>query len=380
MAVEDLWTRKDGSPSTRYGRGLRWRVRWPGVPARSFRTKGEAERHWLRVRTEVATPPEQLVTVDTLVDRWLATKAGLSPKGYEACAGAARHVRERWGHEIANNIARHDVEVWLASLPYGSSLRGKILQCMSGSFKTLPAIGNPCEGVRVRQEQKREPRFLSMDELYEVAEKAGEHYAPMVLFLGTAGVRIGECVALDVRDVDKERGRVRVWKSRKRKATKGSRARDVPIPAPVLDMLSLDREKSAPLFLTPMGKRPLVDNWRARVFNPAAEACGFDMTVHDLRHTAASLAIAAGADIKSVQAMLGHKTGQLTIDLYGHLFDRNLDDVAARMGAAMGTHRVQQPITPDEGSGVPGPPANHQQPPTRANNQDTENGSEQPDD
>jgi hypothetical protein len=77
MAVEDTWHRKDGkTPSQRNGRGLRYRVRWPGVKARSFRTKGEADRYWLKVRTDLAKPAEELVTVDELVDRWLATKRG----------------------------------------------------------------------------------------------------------------------------------------------------------------------------------------------------------------------------------------------------------------------------------------------------------------
>ena len=49
---------------------------------------------------------------------------------------------------------------------------------------------------------------------------------------------------------------------------------------------------------------------------------------HELRHTAASLAIASGADVKVVQKMLGHKSATMTLDLYGHLFDDRLDDVA----------------------------------------------------
>jgi integrase len=47
---------------------------------------------------------------------------------------------------------------------------------------------------------------------------------------------------------------------------------------------------------------------------------------HGLRHTAASLAIAAGADLKVVQQMLGHKSATMTLDLYGHLFESRLDD------------------------------------------------------
>ncbi|WP_327019459.1 tyrosine-type recombinase/integrase [Cellulomonas sp. Leaf395] len=43
-------------------------------------------------------------------------------------------------------------------------------------------------------------------------------------------------------------------------------------------------------------------------------------TIHDLRHTAASLLIAAGADVKAVQMILGHATATMTMDLYGHLF------------------------------------------------------------
>lgn len=61
------------------------------------------------------------------------------------------------------------------------------------------------------------------------------------------------------------------------------------------------------------------------------------MTTHDLRHTAASLAIAAGADVKMVQAMLGHASVTLTMDTYGHLFEGGLDGVAAKMERMIST-------------------------------------------
>ncbi|MGK8522189.1 tyrosine-type recombinase/integrase [Nocardia asteroides] len=68
------------------------------------------------------------------------------------------------------------------------------------------------------------------------------------------------------------------------------------------------------------------------VFDQAVAATGLDgMVPHGLRHTAASLAISAGANIKVVQKMLGHKTATLTLDLYGHLFDDDLDPVADAM-------------------------------------------------
>ena len=76
-------------------------------------------------------------------------------------------------------------------------------------------------------------------------------------------------------------------------------------------------------------------NWRRVVFDPAVRAASLsDVTPHDLRHTAASLAVATGATVKSVQRMLGHASAAMTLDRYGHLFGDELDAVADRMDAA----------------------------------------------
>ncbi|WP_225440440.1 tyrosine-type recombinase/integrase [Amycolatopsis eburnea] len=47
-----------------------------------------------------------------------------------------------------------------------------------------------------------------------------------------------------------------------------------------------------------------------------------------MRHTAASLAIAAGADVKVIQQMLGHADAAMPLNVYGHLFPDRLDEVA----------------------------------------------------
>jgi integrase len=75
--------------------------------------------------------------------------------------------------------------------------------------------------------------------------------------------------------------------------------------------------------------------WRAYSGRSAAEAIGVEgMHPHELRHTAASLAIASGADVKVVQQMLGHKSATMTLDLYGHLFPDRLDEVADALDVA----------------------------------------------
>ena len=55
------------------------------------------------------------------------------------------------------------------------------------------------------------------------------------------------------------------------------------------------------------------------------------VTVHDLRHTAASLAVSAGANVKAVQRMLGHASAAMTLDVYADLFDDDLDAVATAL-------------------------------------------------
>ncbi len=58
------------------------------------------------------------------------------------------------------------------------------------------------------------------------------------------------------------------------------------------------------------------------------------MTLHDLRHTAASMSISAGANVKAVQRMLGHASAAMTLDIYADLFDDDLNAVSDRLDEA----------------------------------------------
>jgi Phage integrase family len=68
------------------------------------------------------------------------------------------------------------------------------------------------------------------------------------------------------------------------------------------------------------------------------------VTAHRLRHTAASLAIASGADVKAVQQMLGHASATMTLDTYGHLFEDSFDEVGNAMGAARNASRRRRTL------------------------------------
>ena len=55
------------------------------------------------------------------------------------------------------------------------------------------------------------------------------------------------------------------------------------------------------------------------------------MTIHDLRHTAASLMVKSGANVKAIQRQLGHTSAAMTLDVYADLFDEDLDSVGESM-------------------------------------------------
>lgn len=354
MVVEDTWRLKDGrTPSARDGRGLRWRVRVQGQSAKSFRTKPEAERWNAKLITN-PPKPESTVTVGELVDLWLAGKKGLSPKGLVSAKGDARHVRASWGDRTAVSIQTHEIQSWVADMtavvgkgdnrvvrPASTAMRDRTLQCLRGSLQiaveTEALARNTATGVSIPRGNRREPKFLTADELVCLAYSCDgwgnqsatwlpAFWAPLVMILGTTGVRVGEASALRVGDVNRRRARLRVKKA------KSGRGRDVPIPKTVLSLLNLNRGSSESLFVGPDGGGFDQNTWRQRAFARAVDMCGFGgLRVHDLRHTAISLAIAAGARIVDVQAMAGHSRPSTTLDVYGHLLHDGLDDVAARV-------------------------------------------------
>ncbi|WP_415880987.1 tyrosine-type recombinase/integrase [Mycobacterium intracellulare] len=127
--------------------------------------------------------------------------------------------------------------------------------------------------------------------------------------------------------------------------------------APGLAALMVGKGREDTAFTDQRGAVLRNSNYRSRVFEPAVRAVQAaaaaqrarevatageastpefpTITPHDLRHTAASLAVSAGANVKAVQRMLGHAKASMTLDVYADLFDEDLDAVAANLDAAI---------------------------------------------
>jgi integrase len=119
--------------------------------------------------------------------------------------------------------------------------------------------------------------------------------------------------------------------------TKNHTARTVPVPAFVARLLATEtagRDGDALVFESRRGGYLTLKEAGYHFAKATVTAgCG-RVRLHDLRHTCASLAISAGANVKVVQKLLGHKTAVLTLDRYGHLFPDDLDAVADAFDAA----------------------------------------------
>ncbi|MFW5415430.1 site-specific integrase [Nocardiopsis sp. CNT-189] len=347
----------------------RWKVRYidPTGTERSETFQKETQAQDRRTELEgqlnkgtYRDPKDGRKKLREIAEAWFAAQRDLersTKNGYRGHLDL--YVLPRWGDIAVADIKRDDVEKWVTRLveepgaagrPLGPSQVRRIHNVLSMVLDSAVAsnrIGaNVAIGVKLPRLPLSEHVYLDHAQVERLAEAAGE-YRAFVLTLAYTGIRYGEAAAIRARAVDVERRRIRVAEAFGRDAgevyvttPKTHERRSVPVPeflAPELEALVQGRAPGEWVFASPGGGMLRYDNFRRRVFGPAVEKAGLSdlgITAHKLRHTAASLAIASGADVKVVQTMLGHKTATMTLDLYGHLFPDRLDEVAVKMSTA----------------------------------------------
>ncbi|MEE1296955.1 MAG: tyrosine-type recombinase/integrase [Bifidobacterium sp.] len=325
---------------------------------RSFKTKREAKDFVAELATETAAgtwvdPQNGRTTVGRLGPTWLTSKKGTVKDNYWHNLETAWrvHVEPRWGKRPLRSILHSDVQAWVSEMAQERSATtvrrayGVLSEIMATAMADKLIKSNPCEGIRLPKREPGRREYLTLQQVLSLADAAGE-YRPLVLVLALCGLRYGEARALRVRDIDFKAGRLQVAASVSRRggqyfegAPKTWERRSVPAAAYVLDALRdhvAGRDADALVFEGHSSGGYIGDvtkggrNWYAR----ALKASGVPpLRVHDLRHTAASIAISAGANVKAVQRMLGHQTAAMTLDTYADLFDTDLDAVAANIDA-----------------------------------------------
>jgi integrase len=366
-------TSKDGTPGA-----VLWCLRYVNPETgrertETFRLKRDAERRLTEVEASklagsYVDPRAGQVTVSAWAERWFDVQVQLKPTTrarYRSILDV--HVIPRWGTIELAKVRHADVQKWVAELSSERSaatvrkVHRVFSQVLGSAVKDGRLVRNVAEGVALPRVHSKERLYLTHEQVAELADACAAvpvnkyssttkadraAYRLLVLFLAYTGLRWGELAGLRVGRLDLMRRRASIVETfvvvdghMVPSGPKNHERRDVPVPRFLIDELAAHvagQPSDALVFGgekagTPMRSR----TFQRAVLDQAAIAVGLDgFTPHMLRHTAASLAIAAGADVKVVQQMLGHKSATMTLDLYGHLFPDRLDTVADAMDTA----------------------------------------------
>jgi integrase len=367
--------RSYGTGSVRQ-QGGRWEARFYGPDGmrRSLyaRTEREAERALRRALAQVdagqAPAPEKLTVADYLTS-WLETTARprLRPRTFDSYAMIVnRHLVAALGSTRLARLTPADVRGYLADkLAAGLSartcayhraiLRKALHDAMRDGLlgRNVAALADP------PKQTTREQQWLDAEQARAFIEEAQRHrlHAAWVLAV-TSGLRQVELLGLRWADVDLDRGELRVAQQLQRVGGKlqllplktDKSRRTVPLAGIALEALKAHRvrqieerlaagqlwQDSGLLFTTALGGAVEPRNV-VRSFKQLLQRAGLPIIrFHDLRHSAASLLLAAGADLKAVSDLLGHAQIGLTLDTYSHLTAGHKRAAVDRLGALLG--------------------------------------------
>ncbi|MFN2266800.1 MAG: tyrosine recombinase XerC [Desulfonatronovibrio sp.] len=236
-------------------------------------------------------------------------------------------------------VIKSDIHSFLVSLHQLDQSKSSVARKLSSlrSFfrfllKNRKIKANPCQGVRNPKQDKPQPEFLNVDQALSLVDSSPEPSPRSLRDLALAellygsGLRVSEAVNLDLDDVDQGQKLVRVM-------GKGRKERLAPLTSPGLERIKQYmfqrsafnpdlREKA--LFLGLRGKR-LNRREASRIIDRLSRIAGLPESIspHGLRHSFATHMLQGGADLRSVQELLGHSRVSTT-QRYTHL---NLDEV-----------------------------------------------------
>lgn len=323
--------------------------------SKTFGTKNLA-KDWIKTQEAAAlvgefTGSTPKVTFGEFAETWLKGHTGRA-KTIEAIQGDLKnHLLPTFATVLLSDISPTSVRDW-----HAAHLAKGTPSATSRAYRNLKAIlnaavddqlikSNPCTIKTAAKTPPKEIHPLSLDELWKVHDAMDPRFQAWVLLSGYGGLRISESFGLLVSDFDPKKGTVKVTKQVQSvnggplelvapKTKAGTRT--VGLPSFVSEALeahvkTLKLKKDDPLFPASKGGFVRINLWRDRYWKPAVSELSWSPVPHDLRHTAASLAISVGVDIKTLQTMLGHESAALTLDTYGHLMGNSVETVQAKM-------------------------------------------------
>jgi len=331
-------------------------------------------------------PPLSWVEALSAFERFMRSERGFSENTRRAYLADVRDLMSSLPEGARPDAIRvDDVRAWIASA-YGEaapSTLGRRLAGVRAFFRFLQTEGrvalDPTAGLATPKLPRGAPRPLSVDDCFALADAftktplptaeeaandpkarrtrlAGLRDHAIVELLYGAGLRVGELVALDVRDVELSRGEVRVM-------GKGSKERVVPLPEMARRIVDdwLEERRCPGVLAEPLfvALRPRKDGaWRrlgARDVRRMLARRGIESHVldhvhpHRLRHSYATHLLDMGADLREIQELLGHaslsttqKYTAVSVEQLRQVYDRAHPRARPAAGAPRGRRRASK--------------------------------------
>jgi integrase len=331
----------------------------------TFATKADAAR-WLSTthadlsRGDWFDPRRAQVLFGDWADTWKKNVVDLRPSTFARDEGYLnRYILPVFGEMPLGDISVGLIRTWVSELnasglaPATVVKAGQILSKVLRSAVEEGIIStNPTSSVRLPRLERHEMRNLSPVEVSRLADAIHPRYRAVVFLGAYGGLRAGELFGLRVSRLDLAAQRVEVVEQVVEVSghlhfgapkTKAGR-RTVPVPAVVCDALT-EHLRLWPsddlVFTAPDGGPVRLASWRSRFFKRAVEAADVaPLRVHDLRHTAVSLWIAAGASPREIASRAGHTSVSVVLDRYGHLLPGSENRVNDELDRLAATHSV----------------------------------------
>ncbi len=335
----------------------RYRARWreyPGGPqkTRQFARKGDAQRLLDAVCGDLAhgayvDPAGGRTLFRDYAEQWRTAQVHRPTTAAAVETFLRLHAYPKLGGRPIGSIRRSEIQAWVKALTgvLAPATVELVYRWVSAIFKA--AVGDrliassPCIRIALPKRNDAEVVPLAVTEVEALAAAVPDRYRALIVFAAGMGLRQGECFGLTVDRVDFLRRRVRVDRQLisardgvpefgppKTKAG----FRTVPMPDVVgttlASHLARYRPRQFALVFTNSWCNPLRRSSVGEMWHRARKEAGLPewATFHDLRHFYASLLIAKGSSVKTVQRRLGHQSAMETLDTYGHLWPDSEDE------------------------------------------------------
>lgn len=308
------------------------------------------------------------LTVSQWMTTWLETycKNSVKPLTYSSYEATIRnHIAGTIGNMRLKDVdGSHIQAVYNKMTDNGKSAKtvknaaAVMHKAFSTAVKAKKIPYNPVDAAELPSGTKREITPLLDEEiptfLKAIEDNPFRNAYALCLF---AGLREGECLGLSWKDVDFQKQTIRICQQLQKEkkkggqfyilpTTKSSKTRSIKPPSVCFDYLRDEQTKQLSnrlkagkawnnpddlVFTNELGSHLVPMTFYRHFKNIVTEMGRPDVRPHDLRHTAATVAIASGSDIKSVQQLMGHATASFTLDVYANASERMKEDTANRV-------------------------------------------------